>query len=155
MTLLPLCEGNPMITGGFPHKILNCKDLLFSLLWDWTNQLTVADDLWCYDLYVTLLKCHGWLLSMYIMIPGLVGTSQRAKILESTLIRHRSETFVSYRCLIEIDPRFIAFLVIISSPMSHMRHSVSILQQYWCLDSFNFLWSVIGDTAMTNHPGSQ
>ena len=79
---------------------------------------------------------------MYIMFPGLVGTSQRAKVLESTSMRHRCETFLSDRRLIEIDPRFFVFLVIISSLMSHTRHSGSVLQQYWCLDSLNFLWSV-------------
>ena len=35
--LLALCEGNPSVTGGFPHKGQWHGDLTFSLICAWTN----------------------------------------------------------------------------------------------------------------------
>ena len=35
--LLALCEGNPPITSGFPHKGQRRVALMFSLIYAWTN----------------------------------------------------------------------------------------------------------------------
>ena len=44
-----LCEGNPPVTGGFPHKGQWRGALIFSLIYAWTNGWANnrdADDLW-------------------------------------------------------------------------------------------------------------
>ena len=53
-TLLSLCEGNPPVIGGSPHKGQWSRVLMFSLICAWTNNWTNnqdAGDFKCYHAY--------------------------------------------------------------------------------------------------------
>ena len=49
--LLALCEGNPTVTGGFPHKGQWRRALMFSLIFTWTNG-------WANNPNTRDLRCH-------------------------------------------------------------------------------------------------
>ena len=54
--LVALCEGNPPVSGGFPHKGQRHGALMFSLMCAWTNGRTssgVAGDLGHHAVYAT------------------------------------------------------------------------------------------------------
>ena len=75
---LPLCEGNPPVTGGFPSQRASDVDRwsLFSLLSSWTSCMAnsrVARDLKCHDARVTynvymVMKSHRLSLSTLLTI---------------------------------------------------------------------------------------
>ena len=58
--LLALCEGNPLVTSGFPSKWVSDTGLWFYLILGWSNcwiNSRVSVDLRCYDARVTSLQC--------------------------------------------------------------------------------------------------
>ena len=62
-TLQALCEGNPPVAGGFPHKWPIIQTLMFSFLLTWTSCWTssrVASDLNHLDSHVMSLKIQEY-----------------------------------------------------------------------------------------------
>ena len=81
-----LCEGNSEVTGEFPAQRASNEENVAIL---WHHGSSIVEDL---HLFCTNLLIWGY-------IPCSM------KPLGSTLIRHRSDIFVSDRCLIDVDPR--------------------------------------------------
>ena len=103
----PFARGIHRSPVNSPHKGQWRGALVFSLIcaWihGWVNNREVGDlrrHRAHYD--TTVMNGTMWLFTY----------TQIAKSLESTSIRHRSDTFASDRCLIDVDPRVFAISVL-------------------------------------------
>ena len=56
--LMALCEGKPLVVGGFPHKeqVVESFDICLMLAWtNFSTNIRVASDLQCHDTHVASL----------------------------------------------------------------------------------------------------